>query len=1793
MPEDFGNGVSRTLSAIQRQFQGVVWQANKPPLDSELNLMFQVDLERAANVIRSQMHSGFLLDPFAADSDFVTNEMWSNWFKFGNVESGEEAPTLWANVNGWIVPVTGTNVADGDTSNRINLFGPPSSDSRIDFVFLEVWQAQVAPNPSTVNKPSASTLYKYGNVEFGGTNIADDLEDPAIGFETTERVQLQYRLRVVGRGTGLGESVDLASFPDGLDDPNVLAQGGADDPVTGFTFANMRQTLGDSGLWRAGDGDATNALKTMDGYVYAIPVCGVFRRNSANFVSRTNGGNANQNGAFNRNPNTAAITDPVEATRTFSAITLTNAIAADTTGVVQVDGLAGSGFDNVDLDWTSTFLVIDDEVIGIDSVNTGVSPGTITIRTTGGRGRNGTQARPHAAGASIKFFIFRPDGKAADQITDTDILDLRKGVTPGQWDYQALLAHNLGKLFENTLKSSYKQAAGSDTEGPVITEVDTLFANGSTAVPNQTTALDGPDGIRTVFSDASVVESNVTVFLKPSDSGATPTDISDYTSGASSWEVAAGFVPDGFQPNSGGWTNGAVIRLSIGGASGNDGARATVRTAADNRIVRFVTPREYWKTRDEISGEGAGVSGLQTPFRLRLIEEDWGEPLVSDQPAANHPGPMFPLPEYNFERPFIVLGGVVNPNLRDTGVETLAAGSVPSGLSLVRFPGQDFDTAGVWYPDGDLDSLSTTGITNLLLQGSRNLFDMLTAGGRDRTGRSSELYLVLTGDTTNAQNAGVFRVVGAGTVGYTTESGATDEDLVVERVGLDSAGAASGLLAATGLEAEVRSQFTHTEDGDFGASAVIVLTDLDGVAGGAENPWKGLMSLPSTSQAVLDTTLLYGPSRGGTARVANEIDRVAMVGINTAQMVREAPTTLDPSFDDEAGVPEGELYFPIQHVQTWNRLPSLGLSAPLAPAYGDGSYLGDTRREAEVFVDAGSKTLMLRPYRRVLLALWRNQITTGIDNRLFPSTYTQGVSTGITVDGGGLFTPNADYGYAVPNEFMPRFGRQDIPFHQTTGSTGPVFYGINHLFGDSQTGADSVFRVVGGADSDSTVLSLFIQTGATSGRVYGEYFNMGGSSEGYQGRIYEDVNVIGTDLTTQGLKGIQLPPFLGIARLYGVYDLREFAGEGAWNSDRVTLSSAIGRPKNLLKSDVDKQSLFIVPGGAEDVTGNADDHTYVIPSDLIDVSLSGQYVEGESFDDLEYVVECVVFGFARGFINKNNYVAARLNLPTTSGSGDDGTQVPALANNVAHILPLPLPFNEQLYVTYNRTAYQGDPYMTRDGSTRTVSDYTNRYGQIPSDRAFQVGTPIQQYDSTNNFEQVPEIPNPRALEVVASMDFWTTLGTGKIGGPIYPGTPLDIGHVTNQGLAPSRIPAAGTDPIWQSEPRTFTEPQAPEAERGTLIINVLTDTTASAGETVQFTRGDSTYTLVSDTDFSGGSRTLAASALATAINSSPEIRNEIGVEATWNGGAIVSLVSLIPGAEGGESQIGLFPAAGNRTVAGFSLTLRTASYGLTPSSSAMEGGQDRPMNGARIPSAPTPLRLTGLTERLPLGILLQDADFIGEDPLRNGTSSLQLHAGGGGEGPENDAPILGSVEYGRMQGPAGFIGMADGSILTYTPFTLSTPTGTRKFRLFRGGGSAYVLDPTPAGGPVGFSAGGLPEGAEPVVKGAVLAGRAFLVRNYEESAFSESSIRSYGDELQMVIVTEGHVGEGPLCPTGYALDGQISPTGYGKGFAASDRYRLEGKPLVSGHSEAAPDPDLSGNLAPFPSEDESDPNPCP
>jgi len=136
------------------------------------------------------------------------------------------------------------------------------------------------------------------------------------------------------------------------------------------------------------------------------------------------------------------------------------------------------------------------------------------------------------------------------------------------------------------------------------------------------------------------------------------------------------------------------------------------------------------------------------------------------------------------------------------------------------------------------------------------------------------------------------------------------------------------------------------------------------------------------------------------------------------------------------------------------------------------------------------------------------------------------------------------------------------------------------------------------------------------------------------------------------------------------------------------------------------------------------------------------------------------------------------------------------------------------------------------------------------------------------------------------------------------------------------------------------------------------------------------------------------------------------------------------------------------------------------------------------------------------------------------------------------------------------------------------PLGTRRYRIFRGGGPLFTLSGELPGGPVDWASETFPSVIQPVLKGGLLACRAMLVRNYPEdvTAVGGSYKVSDGDEIQMVILTQGILGDGHSQTEGLSLGGEVSPSGYGEGWASADRYRLKGKPLFRGYNRSVLDP---------------------
>jgi hypothetical protein len=229
------------------------------------------------------------------------------------------------------------------------------------------------------NKPTQNAIYRHGNVGSpSGVNLPDNLVDPALNVESTQRVQVQYRLRTYSSVAG---GINPKTQPDGFSNANVLAQGATGAPVAGYPFVpadgvtvSGNSDAGaygfvDNGLYIAGEGDPASAaaLGTADGFVYAIPVCFVFRRNDA---SGTGGFNptSNANGALS---------------------------------------VAHAGFNNAHLE----------------------TPGPVLIN----------------AGQSD-----RPDGAFHDVIVAADVLDLRRHVTPPGYDFGSELKYQTQSLLDAT-----------------------------------------------------------------------------------------------------------------------------------------------------------------------------------------------------------------------------------------------------------------------------------------------------------------------------------------------------------------------------------------------------------------------------------------------------------------------------------------------------------------------------------------------------------------------------------------------------------------------------------------------------------------------------------------------------------------------------------------------------------------------------------------------------------------------------------------------------------------------------------------------------------------------------------------------------------------------------------------------------------------------------------------------------------------------------------------------------------------------------------------------------------------------------------------------------------------------------------------------------------------------------------------------------------------------------------------------------------------------------------------------
>lgn len=252
------SGFSRILNPAQRNFSMVAFQQAKPLLDSELNLAQLMQNQMRADLVRTLLSSGMVS---LTTTTGVTDK--KNTLRISNAV---------ANVNGWLLYLRG--MSRTDASSDIVFPAAPNSGSREDLAWLEVWFEEVAPTGSP--EDDDENVYKYGGVQSG--TLANDLQDSVAGDETSRRIQLRWNIRTA-------TDVNFTTYPEGMGNTGRVKARGGNDADTDYTYTSV----GD-GLYRAGDGSsaACTTLKCVDGYVYALPLFQVHRRNQTAYNASDN-----------------------------------------------------------------------------------------------------------------------------------------------------------------------------------------------------------------------------------------------------------------------------------------------------------------------------------------------------------------------------------------------------------------------------------------------------------------------------------------------------------------------------------------------------------------------------------------------------------------------------------------------------------------------------------------------------------------------------------------------------------------------------------------------------------------------------------------------------------------------------------------------------------------------------------------------------------------------------------------------------------------------------------------------------------------------------------------------------------------------------------------------------------------------------------------------------------------------------------------------------------------------------------------------------------------------------------------------------------------------------------------------------------------------------------------------------------------------------------------------------------------------------------------------------------------
>jgi hypothetical protein len=287
----------------------------------------------------------------------------------------------------------------------------------------------------------------------------------------------------------------------------------------------------------------------------------------------------------------------------------------------------------------------------------------------------------------------------------------------------------------------------------------------------------------------------------------------------------------------------------------------------------------------------------------------------------------------------------------------------------------------------------------------------------------------------------------------------------------------------------------------------------------------------------------------------------------------------------------------------------------------------------------------------------------------------------LTTDPLGLFSGTTDPNSAtknlyvtLPRQLVPGWGAYHVPI---VWQDGTFAEGINYLSRSLKGGApygdeDKNYVPYSNGPLSYCSFSTVDLNPPMLSATYNGTFSFGGVTFAGIRRF--------TDSRGLGRKGLELPPFYGIARLFAVYEATDYKTNGS-SYDATTRAFSGSGAVNLLRQTVIGPSFWV------EIDSDGDS-TFVLNADCLDLSKAGITV----FENEDYVIEASIWGFDRGTFDSSK--EARVVFET------DLTVTDAIAGG--------------------RPRRQGEQYRrghigSRVCSQRADDDRGQRCGQLPED----------------------------------------------------------------------------------------------------------------------------------------------------------------------------------------------------------------------------------------------------------------------------------------------------------------------------------------------------------------------------------------------------------------------------------------------------------------------------------------------